>query len=58
MNPELGIAILDVIWVHFSDYYMSDETVLPPLKFTNIHIAKDLEVELKVCAVVLYFRES
>lgn len=48
MNPELGIPILDIIWLHFHDYYVSDETVLLPLKLMNIHITKDFEVILKV----------
>lgn len=48
MNPELGIPILDALWVHFYDYYVSDENSLPPLKFSNIHAVKDPDVILKV----------
>lgn len=48
MNPELGIPILDALWNHFSDYYVNDEEVLPPLQFDNIHLVKDPDIVLKV----------
>lgn len=48
MNPELGIPILDALWRHFSDFYVADEDVLPPLLFDNIHLVRDPDVILKV----------
>lgn len=48
MNPELGIPILDALWTHFSDFYVADKEVLPPLQFNNIHMIRDPDVILKV----------
>ncbi|KAK5650021.1 hypothetical protein RI129_001050 [Pyrocoelia pectoralis] len=46
MNPELGIPIIDVLRVHFNQFYVSDQNDLPPLKFSNITITKDIDVKL------------
>lgn len=54
MNPELGIPILDALWMHFNDFYVSDEEVLPPLQFSNIYLIKDPDVVLKVNTTYIY----
>lgn len=54
MNPELGVPILDALWIHFTDFYVSDEEVLPPLQFNNIHLTKDPDVVLKVNTTFIY----
>ncbi|RZC32682.1 FANCI HD2 domain containing protein [Asbolus verrucosus] len=47
LNPELGIPVLEMIWLHFSDFYNIDDEVLPPLKFDKIVITKDVNVTLQ-----------
>ncbi|CAG9823300.1 unnamed protein product [Phaedon cochleariae] len=42
-NPELGIPVLDMIWLHFSEYYVLDEDQLPPLKMDKIVTLKDAQ---------------
>uniref|UniRef100_A0A1Y1K0T8 Fanconi anemia group I protein n=1 Tax=Photinus pyralis TaxID=7054 RepID=A0A1Y1K0T8_PHOPY len=46
MNPELGIPVIDILSIHFNEFYISDQNELPPLKFSNITIVKDVEVKL------------
>lgn len=53
MNPELGVPVLDALWVHFGDFYEEDEEVLPPLSFSNIYAIRDPDVILKVKRVLL-----
>lgn len=48
VNLELGIPVLDALWSHFSDFYITDEEILPPLQFNNIYTAKDPDVTIKV----------
>ncbi|KAG5900127.1 hypothetical protein JTB14_012800 [Gonioctena quinquepunctata] len=47
MNPELGIPVLDVIWFHFSEFYIMDEEQLPPLNFDKIVILKEAQTILQ-----------
>lgn len=48
MNPELGVPILDLIWFHFSDYYVINEDLLPPLNFGKIAVTREMESVLHV----------
>lgn len=48
MNPELGLPVLEALWIHFGEYYVADEEVLPPLKFEGACLVKDPDVVLKV----------
>ncbi|KAH1013955.1 hypothetical protein HUJ04_002869 [Dendroctonus ponderosae] len=41
LNPELGVAVLDVLWFHFIEFYISDEDSSPPLNFCNVAAIKD-----------------
>ncbi|KAL3277410.1 hypothetical protein HHI36_012759 [Cryptolaemus montrouzieri] len=43
-NPEIKIPVLDVLWLHFSNYYVTEEDSLPPLNFSRISITKDIDV--------------
>lgn len=52
MNPELGIPILDVIWIHFSNLYVTDENTLPPLDFSKVTVTHELDVKLQVYSVI------
>ncbi|XP_074025799.1 LOW QUALITY PROTEIN: Fanconi anemia complementation group I [Leptinotarsa decemlineata] len=47
MNPELGIPVLDVIWFHFSEYYVMDEEQLPPLIFDKIVSVREVQAMLQ-----------
>ncbi|KAK9874973.1 hypothetical protein WA026_005789 [Henosepilachna vigintioctopunctata] len=43
-NPEIRIAVLDVLWIQISNYYVVEEEVLPPLDFSKISFIKDIDV--------------
>ncbi|KAJ8921771.1 hypothetical protein NQ315_008396 [Exocentrus adspersus] len=43
VNPELGVPVLDLIWFHFSDYYVMDEDLLPPLNFSKIAVTREMD---------------
>ncbi|KAJ8983001.1 hypothetical protein NQ317_014296 [Molorchus minor] len=43
VNLELGIPVLDLIWFHFSNYYIIDEEKLPPLDFGKITTIREEE---------------
>ncbi|KAF2901837.1 hypothetical protein ILUMI_04348 [Ignelater luminosus] len=47
MNPELGIPVLDVIWIHFNNLYVTDENTLPPLDFSKVTVTHELDVKLQ-----------
>jgi Fanconi anemia group I protein len=47
LNPELGIPTLEMIWMHFRDFYNIDDETLPPLKFEKITITRDVNVSLQ-----------
>lgn len=48
LNPELGVAVLDVLWFHFIEFYISDEESSPPLDFCNVVAIKDGDCILQV----------
>lgn len=47
LNIELGIPVLDMIWFHFSQYYIMDEEQEIPLDFKKVALLKDAECILK-----------
>lgn len=53
INSEIGVSMLDMLFLHFRDLYIADEEILPPLKFKNITVTKDVTVTQQV--TMLYY---
>ncbi|GLV41723.1 Fanconi anemia complementation group I [Carabus blaptoides fortunei] len=47
MNSELGIPVLDMLWVHFNQYYNNEEDALPPLLLPKIVVSRNVDVLLQ-----------
>ncbi|XP_050310128.1 Fanconi anemia group I protein [Anthonomus grandis grandis] len=47
INPGLNGPALDVLWLHFMDYYIVDEECLPPLHFENVTMLRDTDCTLQ-----------
>lgn len=47
-NPDVAIAVLDMLWEHFKSFYVEDAEVLPPLHFSKVTNVSSTEATLKV----------
>lgn len=47
-NGELGVSSLDLLWMHFTSFYVLDKVDLPPIDFSKICATKGIDVVLQV----------
>lgn len=48
-NIELGGPVLDILWNHFKEFYVTDdEEHVPPIKFDAVALIRDTDAILQV----------